>query len=320
MPIRKAMKKVAKTAANTAADGLATASETAAAVGSKAVVAASTGASKIASNAQKKRHESRLARYSPVFPDEFFKPDYDLPNLIVIADGDERKGIDVCEGAIGWLTKHDGMEILHLYEEAVPTSGLNFYPAARLNAAYFIESLDGDRFLDLDSYHEIVQKEKMTELKNVARSLGAKECYLETFEEDRSSSSARKSVGASVKHPVAGEVGSKADQEMQTQSFQSRSIVFEQTFEGSDNPKAPNLNYFKNDTEILSLIESRISKDNRTNNYSLKLDSTSSSAMTMTTAAKIDGGLKAAKVKTTSSFTNAAEQESKRKLIFHVRF
>lgn len=320
MPIRKAVKKAAKTAATTAASALSAASETATTVGGKAIEAASSGASKVASNAQKKRHEARITRYNPVFPEEFFGQDYDLPNMIIIADGDERKGIDVCEGAIGWLTVYDGMEILHLYEEAVPSSGLNFYPAARLNAAYFVDSLGGERFLDLDSYHEIVQKEKMTELKDIARSLGAKECYLETYEEDRSSSSSKKSVGASIKHKAAGEVGSEINQEAQGQSFQSRSIIFKQSFEGSDDPKTPNLNYFKNDTEILSLIESRLSRNNRTSDYSLKLDTTSSSAMSTTTATKIDGGLKVAKVKTTSNFAIATEQESKRKLIFHVVF
>jgi hypothetical protein len=320
MPIRKAVKKTAKNAATTAASALSAASETASTVGGKAIEAASSGASKMASNAQKKRYESRIARYNPIFPEEFFGQDYDLPNVIIIADGDERKGIDVCEGAIGWLSVYDGMEMLHLYEEAVPSSGLNFYPAARLNAAYFIDSLCGERFLDLDSYHEIVQKEKMTELKNIARSLGAKECFLETYEEDRSTSSSKKSVGVSVKHKTAGNVSSEINQEAQGQSFQSRSIIFEQSFEGSDNPKAPNLNYFKNDTEILSLIESRLSRNNRTSDYSLKLNTVSSSAMTTTTAAKIDGGLKAAKVKATANFAVAAEQESKRKLIFHVVF
>ena len=93
MPIHETVKKAAKTAASTATEALSTASETAANVGGKAVKAASSGVSKVASAAQKKHQDSLLARYNPVFPDEFSSPDYDLPNLIIIEDGDARKNV-----------------------------------------------------------------------------------------------------------------------------------------------------------------------------------------------------------------------------------
>ena len=39
--------------------------------------------------------EARRRKYAPVFPDEFWSPDYDLPNMVIIEDEDKRKGIDV---------------------------------------------------------------------------------------------------------------------------------------------------------------------------------------------------------------------------------
>lgn len=320
MPIRKAVKKAAETAASTASGALNSASKTAANVGEITVKAASAGASKVADAAQKKRRGSLLARYNPIFPDEFNTPDFDLPNLIIIEDGDARKDIDVCKGAIGWLTKTKGMEVLHLYDEAVSSSGLCFYPVPKINSAYYVDSLGGDRFLDLDSYHEVIQKEKMTELKNIACSLGAKECYLETYEEDRSYTRSKKSIDASVKSAFGKNVSGSIDQQAESEYSQKRSITFTQVFEGSDNPTRPELNYFKNDTEILSLIDSRCLKSNQTKEYSFQLDASSSSAMSITTAMKIDSALKVAKVKASSAFMHATEQESKRKLVFHITF
>lgn len=320
MPIRKAVRKVAKTAASTATEALSTASKTAASVGEITVKAASAGASKVADAAQKKRQESLLARYNPIFSDEFSAPDFDMPNLIIIEDGDARKGIDVCKGAIGWLTKTKGMEVLHLYEEAISSSGLCFYPIPKINSAYFVDSLGGDRFLDLDSYHEVIQKEKMTELKNIACSLGAKECYLETYEEDRSYTRSRKSIDVSAGSTFGKSCSGSVDQQAESEHSQKRSITFTQVFEGSDKPVRPELNYFKNDTEILSLIDSRCLKNNQTKEYSFQLDASSSSAMSITTAMKIDGALKAAKVKANSAFMHATEQESKRRLVFHIKF
>ena len=83
--------------------------------------------------------EARKKKYAPVFREEYLAPDYDLPNMIVIEDEDKRKGIDVCEGAIGWLTRANGMEILHLYHEFVDESGLVFHPLPQMDAAYFID-------------------------------------------------------------------------------------------------------------------------------------------------------------------------------------
>lgn len=320
MPIHETVKRAAKTAASTATEAFNTASETAANVGEKAVKAASNGVSKVANAAQKKHQESLLARYNPVFPDEFLSPDYDLPNLIIIEDGDPRKNVNVCKGAIGWLSKTKGMEVLHLYDEAVAFNNLCFYPIPKIDSAYYIDSLGGDRFLDLDSYHEVIQKEKMTELKNIARLLGAKECYLETYEEDRSYTKSKKSADMSMKSAIIKSDSCSASQQVESERSQKRSITFQQVFKGSDNPVRPELNYFKNDSEILSLIDSRCEEDNQTREYSFQLDTSSSSAMSITTAMKIDSALKAAKVKANSAFLHVTEQESKRKLIFHISF
>lgn len=96
--------------------------------------------------------------------------------------------------------------------------------------------------------------------------------------------------------------------------------MFKQVFEGSANPIRPELNYFKNDSEILSLIDSRCEEENQTKEYSFQLNTSSSSAMSITTAMKIDSALKVAKVKASSTFMHDTEQESKRKFIFHINF
>lgn len=51
--------------------------------------------------------------------------------MIKIVDDAERRGIDVCEGAIGWLGKVANTEIMYLYDEAVEDSGLTFVPMAQ---------------------------------------------------------------------------------------------------------------------------------------------------------------------------------------------
>lgn len=69
------------------------------------------------------RQRAEMGNYKPVFT-----KDYDRPKMIVIADDEERKNIDVCKGSIGWASKAGGLDVLHLYEEVVSDSDIVFYP------------------------------------------------------------------------------------------------------------------------------------------------------------------------------------------------
>ena len=98
-------------AAEKAAEAGGTISEKAADAGGLLAARAKEGA-QLAAEAQL---EARKKRYAPVFPEEYRDPHYDLPHMIVIEDEDQRKGIDVCEGAIGWLSVAHGCEFLFLF-------------------------------------------------------------------------------------------------------------------------------------------------------------------------------------------------------------
>lgn len=298
-------------------------------VGGKAVEAISNGAGAVAeaggkaietiANTAQQIHLDQLkAQYNPVFPEEFKADDYDLPNLIVIEDEDQRKGVEVCEGSIGWL-QVEGMEILHLYEEAVPFSELNFYPYAVCGAAYYIDSYNKDRFINLDSYHEIVQKEKVEELGNIAHALGAKKCHLESLEENRASAE-QKAAGKAKCKTVAASENISTSTKQSVDSFTSSSIIFSQKFKGSDQPQEPDLNWFEKDMGISSLIKKRCSGINDIEEYSIQIDATSSLAISVSQAAKIDAALKAAKLTSDVSIESKAKTESRRKLIYHITF
>ena len=94
-------KELGESVAEVAAEAGGTVAGKVAAAGGTVAERAKEGA-RLAADAQL---EARRRKYAPVFPDEFWSPDYDLPNMVIIEDEDKRKGIDVCEGAIGWLTK-----------------------------------------------------------------------------------------------------------------------------------------------------------------------------------------------------------------------
>lgn len=266
--------------------------------------------------------EARMRRYRPVFPEQYRSSEFDLPMVIVVVDGDSRKGIDVCEGAVGWMSSQNGMEILHLYEAFIGECGLDFYPVHTVNGVYYADPFDARRFVDLSCLFDVAQQDRITELRNIARDLGAKYCKLEsceskkevTVKDARGSAKGRKGKEAQASLEAAA---SQSDNK-----FSELSLVFEQTFSGTDAPrKRPQLNWFRHDREIQSLVETMCSEgSNQFSTYTIEINGATSATLAYQQAAKIDGVLK--RLHASCNFTMEGEcmAEARRKLRFTIEF
>lgn len=267
--------------------------------------------------------EARRRKYAPVFPDEFWSPDYDLPNMVIIEDEDKRKGIDVCEGAIGWLTKaSNGMEIFHLYHAFAEESGLAFHPFAQMGAVYVRDPSGLDRFLDLESLYQEIQKEKMSELQHVAYCLGAKYCKLEMRETQVSDSKQARQIKASVKKTAVASESEGISADRSEQVSEDRYMLFERHFSGSDEVRRPPLNWYRNDKEINGLIEMRCSgaSKNAIQDYVVNIDCRSSATLAQTRASEIDSALRGLKVSIGTSLQEECYRESQQTMVFTVLF
>ena len=137
------------------------------------------GIATIVEKQKSQQYERRLKKLNPLFPAQYNDPAFSLPNLITIVDDAVRRGIDVCEGAIGWLGKEAGVEVLSMYDEFVPACGLQFIPAATCDATYYVDSFDRHRFVRVDCIFSKAHEERLAELEHIAFCLGAKRCSVE---------------------------------------------------------------------------------------------------------------------------------------------
>lgn len=312
-------KELGESVAEVAAEAGGTVAGKVAAAGGTVAERAKEGA-RLAADAQL---EARRRKYAPVFPDEFWSPDYDLPNMVIIEDEDKRKGIDVCEGAIGWLTKApSGMEIFHLYHAFAEESGLAFHPFAQMGAVYVRDPSGSDRFFDLESLYREIQKEKMSELQHVAYCLGAKYCKLEMRETQMSDSKQGKRIRTAVKRVGAASESDSVSIDCSEQVSEDRQMLFERRFSGSDEVRRPPLNWYRNDKEINDLIEMRCSNDsaNAIHDYVVNIDCRSSAALAQARASEIDSALKGLKVSIGASLQEECYRESQQTMVFTVLF
>lgn len=63
----------------------------------------------------------------------FFNADFRLPNIIKIVDDSANRNFITCDGAIGWIEKHEDVDVLHMYAEFVAKCGISFIPISQID-------------------------------------------------------------------------------------------------------------------------------------------------------------------------------------------
>lgn len=302
------------------------------AVKGKAVVAVdavgaaiSSGASAASEKAARAIRDQKERLYNPLFAEDYFSTGFDMPKLVVIADEDARKGVEVCDGAIGWLNTRRIPEIIFMYEEFVPRSNVRFSPRPMCGGVYYRHPFESDLYLQVKDYLKICKRDQLTELKNIACLLGAVHCSVEVHREK----GLLGSVGASRNSHAQAKVGKERASTDVSQALdascasnETLNIVMSESFEPGATPQRPELQWFAHDNEILSLIEKRCNPNagGVLSSYSIDITASTSSTISIDLASSIDASLGAAKVKAGNSLAAGLKKEEKKHFVYKIEF
>lgn len=288
--------------------------------GKKAADDAKVGVAAVVEKSKADSYARRMKKYNPLFPEQYKSETFNLPNIIMIMDDAVRRGIDVCEGAIGWLSKESGVEVLCLYDEAVEFSGVQFVPAVTCDAVYYVDSFDRNRFIRTDCIFSKAHEERMAELKHVAYCLGAKRCSIEISESSSDTQVQNKSV--KFTESFKGISSTESSEQNIAQTGKSRrSGHIEVVFQGNDMLQTPKLKWFAHDDNIKRLIEMCCDGKRAVKTETLELAGSSSATMSQKTACAIDGAIgKMGGAKGNTSMDAQAAKEHHSKLLFHIEF
>lgn len=282
------------------------------------------GARDIVDRTKNESYIWRMKKYNPLFPEQYQSKEFNIPNMIMIVDDAVRRGVDVCEGAIGWIKQENGVEILYLYDEAIEMSGIQFIPDAQCDAIYYVDRFDRNRFVKVECLFSKAQEEKIAELEHIAYSLGAKSCSVEISESNIEEkvkkgrfdfSGNTKSEKVQVSRIESAEQGASC--KISTKNS-GRGIVY---FQGNNTPKRPELKWFKHDENIKRLIEMRCRGENEIKSKVLELQGASSAVMSAKTACTIETVMeKLAGKKGNVELERQAIRECHSKFIFNIEF
>lgn len=303
-------------------------------LGKKTVSDVQAGAVALSEKAKQDSYLRRLKKYNPLFPDVYHSEVFHLPNMIMIRDDAERKGIDVCEGSIGWLGNESGMEVLYMYDEFVRDSGITFVPSNDCNAIYYVDKFDRRKYIRTDCIFQLAHDERIAELEYIAYSLGAKHCTIDIVETSKSSKKSDMHMADTANAVITNEnstINGDASTNFNSNYEATRQSEFKRCNEsfwaGSDKPKRPKLKWFAYDDGIKGLIEMRCKGGNSVQTKSLKILGSNSTTMSVDTAFRIDAAIKSIGttegkfgVLSNSGFKKQVTQETKHSFIFNIEF
>lgn len=289
--------------------------------GRSAMVAVQESANTMTEKAKQDSYLRRIKKYNPLFPDIYTNDEFIMPNMIVIVDEAVRRGIDVCEGAIGWRDTENGIETLYLYDDALKLRNIQFVPTPSCDAIYYVDSYTPNRYIRTDCIFSKAHEERLAELKHVAHSLGAKFCSIEISESSHTLTKSSKKAGFGEKLKGLGaSVNESYENTSAYQDSVKRSGKIIAQFEGSNSPCKPKLKWFAHDDNIKRLIEMRCKGDNTIKSETLELAGASSATMSQKTAYAIDGAISKMGFKASASMEKQAITENTSTLIFSIEF
>ena len=265
------------------------------------------------------KRQMELSKYRPVMPEtlESMK-DSKLPQMIVISGSEDRKDIEICKGAVGWLEKQGELDVLFLYEEAVESSGIKFLPWPACESVYLCDTFNKLDYVNLGGYFNRINDEKKAELQNVARMLGASHFKLEEYSLEKTVSVNKGKAKAKVKVPTA-KLDAQASAESRESSGAKKKILLDVGFPQASAPQRPELKWYKTDKLIQELIESRFGEQPLTH-YHFEVSEEVSASMFKSIAGKVDGALKKMGAGVDFSFSAEVSTQSLRRLVLDLSF
>ncbi|MBQ3660710.1 MAG: hypothetical protein II907_01525 [Firmicutes bacterium] len=259
---------------------------------------------------------------NPVFDDELRSSS--MPDMIRICSPDKQHlDSPACKNSVGHMLVVKDLKVLNLYPAYKDDYELEFYPSSQEDV-YYRHPFIPNRYVSFDSYFNQIKKEKVDELERIASALGAKSVEIKLYAHKKTFTGVKGTAGA-----VAGTKGKGKDKKAKAEasveagfdstSYEEIGVKSVAKFKGHA-PEVPALHYFSNDSDILTLIENRLGKNDFIEK-SYKIEYKNSSQINAALAMKIDAALKKMKlIDANATISGQVEEESRMAFEYHIKF
>lgn len=271
--------------------------------------------------AAERKKQNDFDRLCPIFDSDLTPDSFQFERIIRVANYDARLENEVCEGSVGFYEKTATRRIPTIYSRFIGKLGFVFYP--HLSESVFIaDPCISGKYIEIDEYFNYMKQVRVNELTLIAQSLGAKhvDIRLKTAQKSSSNSNMGLSLSAGIK---PWSVGAKGDRSQTSSSTEAVAIWASTDFDTAGwngVPAAPPVLYFRNESDIQSLIQMATGSMSKITKRTYSLQASSSSGMSLSEAADINASIKCVKCKAGATFESHASSENDALLEYTIEF
>lgn len=269
-------------------------------------------------NLQDNSTRKKLEKYKPIFIDNV--PN-NYPKILYVVDYNNRMKIKECEGAVGFYENISNAEVVCIYQSDFDKfPNIEFYPNnTPVASVYYEHPIVKNQYIDINEYFEILNKQRVNELEEIAISLGAKYFRVRIVESTKSSDETKTDAKVKIKLPNQDSTDLSIDKKNEQNNYRVIGIESEMRLPGGE-PKAPELRLWSKDESINNLIKQRLSDYNRIQSKIYSLNYNTGTGIKEKEAAQIDGVLKGLKIGVSGSVQKKVKEEGRKRLEYCIEF
>lgn len=263
------------------------------------------------------REEKDKKKLNPLFENDLFTANLLDERIIRVVNYDSRQENEVCKGSVGFWEVTKSRKVPTIYSRFIDRLNLDFYP--KLSDSIFISDpcIKG-KYIEIDEYYNYMKQVRVNELTVIAQALGAKHVDIslslsyDNF--DASSLEAHMSSFSKI-IDAKGKFENRASEKIQIWS----STDFDTSnFDGE--VVMPDVLYFRNESDILALIQMVVFNKTRLSRRTYRMKSTSSSGLSISDSISIKNALKTIKFGGGLEFEKSSVKDSYSYLEYTIEF
>lgn len=263
-----------------------------------AVDKAGDGVEALAGKASDAKERIDKARFGPVF--DLDQIEGNMPQVIYVEDNQRLKSVPACKGAFGFIEKLKGMQVMRLLPKYIGLPGIKFYPDTD-GVLYFQDPCDDHLYIDINDYFDYLNAVRVNELELAAQDLGAKHIKVVYKEAQK------------VFVDTDAKAGGQDD-------FINVEVFTDDDYDAGETPTVPVIQYLQNDPSVSSLIDRRLDSEQDVDKETNTIPCKSLDGMSLDDAVKLDGIIKALKLKGNASVASVAEALERAVLEYTIEF
>lgn len=222
-------------------------------------------------------------------------------------------------GAVGFETIVKGASVLNLYRGNVDSLGIKFYPDIQ-GEIYYTHPYEIGSYINIGEYFSFIKRGKVNELETIAHKLGARHVKITLKEEKKAFISNSADVKGGFKLGKKKSPELNATHRFDLTNYCNLEVATDVSFDGNSFPTVPELLFYKNDSDIKSLINMRMSEINPISRKTYILKYYDNQGMKESDAVKVDAALKVFKMAGNASFSSEVQTEKRIYMEYEIEF